>query len=409
MKSFDFRFDSPRVMLRVTSLVNLCLVIFTNVRRCDGFARSPYHVNFLRKPRSHGSVKSLGTASSNAFNTNPVSLSQYLDLQTSYGNNDGSVHCVLNSMADACKDIAGLMRRVMLDRHDGFYRNEDGTEVLNTQGELQQKLDVISNQIMKAAVCKTGHVGLMISEEDEKPCSNSEISQGAAPTGGYVAVFDPLDGSSNIDSGLPTGTIFGIYRSPSTSAADLFATAMKPGKELVAAGYCLYSAATHLVITLRRGVFMFTLDDETNQFILTRSNLQIPSVGSLYTFNDAYSGSWSTGLTRFVQDFRSNAIPGVTLKKPSARYVGALVADAHNVLLHGGVFGYPALPSRPVGKLRLVYEANPLAALMEDAGGSASDGSRRILELGVHDIHQRTPLYFGSKDVVIALEEYIKD
>jgi len=395
-------------MLEVFWLVSLCFMFLFVTDTCYAFARLPQPMNYIRRPVIPKSTARFAAGVPRTTHTDPVTLSEYLRHQTSLYRSDEHLHCLLYSVAEACKEINRRMRCVALDNHDGLHKNEDGIEVMNTQGELQQKLDVISNQIMKASVCSTGHVGLIISEEDEQPCLCAEVTQGSATTGDYVAVFDPLDGSSNIDSGLPTGTIFGFYRNPTTGPADPVATATQSGKELVAAGYCLYSAATHLVITLRRGVFMFTLDDQTNQFMLTRSNMQIPSVGSVYTFNEAYSGSWRPGLSQFVHDFRTNTIPGVILKKPTARYIGALVADAHNILLHGGVFGYPASPSRPAGKLRLVYEANPLAALIEDAGGLATDGGQRILELGVQGIHQRTPLYFGNADIIEALEKYIK-
>jgi fructose-1,6-bisphosphatase I len=184
------------------------------------------------------------------------------------------------------------------------------------------------------------------------------------------------------------------------------------GSELVAAGYCLYSSSTHLAVTLRTGLHIFTLDDVTGEFYLTRSHVKMPSSGSIYSFNDANYETWSPAIQNYVQDFRLKRGPASNPpeydRQPKARYIGALVADLHNVILNGGVFGYPGSMTRPEGKLRLVYEANPLALVAEEAGGRATNGVSRILSLAVGNIHQRTPLFIGSANDVDNISKYIR-
>jgi fructose-1,6-bisphosphatase I len=319
---------------------------------------------------------------------------------------------VLCSIELACRDINRLMRRVSTDNLSGYNGAIEGAKgSVNIQGEDQKKLDVIANRIMKTSLCCSGKVSIVASEEDEEPCLCSAVTDNVAFNGEYAAVFDPLDGSSNIDSGLPTGTIFGIYRNPRYGPTDPLTTVKQKGSELVAAGYCLYSASTHIVITMNSGLHMFTLDDITGEFFLTRSNIKMPRSGSIYSFNDAHAASWEPGVRYFFNDLKAKRIAGLSAhtnaaKKPSARYMGALVADAHNIILNGGIFGYPGTVEKPKGKLRLLYEANPLGLIMEEAGGMASNGKGRILDLVVNDVHQRTPLFIGSILEVTALEKY---
>jgi len=323
-----------------------------------------------------------------------------------------AMYPVLCSIESACRDINRLMRRVSTDNLSGYNTAvEGGKGSVNIQGEDQKKLDVIANRIMKTALCCSGKVSIVASEEDKDPCLCSTVTDNIAFTGEFAAVFDPLDGSSNVDSGLPTGTIFGIYRNPKYGPADPLSTVKQKGSELVAAGYCLYSASTHIVITMRSGLHMFTLDDVTGEFYLTRSNIKMPRSGSIYAFNDAHAANWEPGMKYFLDDLKAKRIAGVSsannkAKKPSSRYMGALVADAHNIILNGGIFGYPGTVDKPSGKLRLLYEANPLGLIMEEAGGMASNGRGRVLDLLVKDIHQRTPLFIGSIEEVSALERY---
>lgn len=321
-----------------------------------------------------------------------------------------SLYSLLCSIESACRDINRLMRRISTDDLSGLHRNAgDELNSVNIQGEDQKKLDVIANRIMKISLCCSGKVSIVASEEDDEPCLCSSVTDNSAFSGEYAAVFDPLDGSSNIDSGLPTGSIFGIYKTPSFGPDDPLTTTKQKGSKLVVAGYCLYSAATHIVITLRTGVHMFTLDDVTGEFFLTRSNVRIPRSGPIYSFNDANSDSWDPAVRYFINDMKHNQIPSLASeKKPSSRYIGAFIADMHNIITNGGIFGYPGSRHAPSGKLRLLYEANPLAAIVEEAGGLASNGFTRISDLQVDDIHQRTPLFIGSVAQVSALERYMR-
>jgi fructose-1,6-bisphosphatase I len=343
---------------------------------------------------------------------------------------------ILISIEQACSDINRLMRRVSTDNLTGYQQGgANATNSVNVQGEDQKKLDIIANRIMKTALCCSGKVSILVSEEDDKACLCSDVTDNQAFNGEYAAVFDPLDGSSNVDSGLPTGTIFGIYRNPNYGSTDPQQVVKQKGSELVVAGYCLYSAATHIVITLRTGVHIFTLDDVEGTFYLTRSNVKIPRSGNIYSFNDANSEDWDPAIRFFINDLKNDRVPGRSNGKPSplppalpatptgqaavipetkprktnavARYMGALVADSHNLLLHGGIFGYPATAKNPKGKLRLLYEANPLALIFEEAGGMAINGKGRILDTKVDNVHQRTPLFLGSVDEIIALQKYI--
>ena len=263
---------------------------------------------------------------------------------------------------------------------------------------------MIANRILKTALCCSGEVFVVASEEDDEPCLCSVVTDNSAFSGDYAAVFDPMDGSSNIDSGLPTGSIIGVYKQPKYSQPDVSATVLQKGSELIFACYCLYSASTHLVCTLRSGVHQFTLDDVSGEFYLTQSNIQIPTSGPIYSFNDANSEKWDPKVRQYLTDFKSAGTG-----KPVARYMGALVADIHNIMRKGGIFGYPGESNKPKGKLRLLYEANPIALILEQAGGRASSGTQRILDIPVTSVHQRTPLFLGSRDNVLALEEAVKD
>jgi fructose-1,6-bisphosphatase I len=320
-----------------------------------------------------------------------------------------ALYPLVTALERACRDINMLMRRITTDNLEGLTKGS----TVNVQGENQKKLDVLANNILKNAICCSGVVKAVASEEEDDPCLCSTVMDSISFNGDYAAVFDPLDGSGNIDSGLPTGTIFGIYKKPKYTQAmsedKLVESIVKQrGQELVAAGYCLYSSSTYLAITLRTGLHIFTLDDVSGEFYLTKANVKIPTSGDTYSFNDAYLSTWSPSIQNFIQDFRSNRLAEETPIKrtPKARYFGALVADVHNILMNGGIFGYPGTSGKPDGKLRLVYEANPLALVLEEAGGRASNGRGRILDMRVNDIHQRTPLFIGSQREVDALEKY---
>jgi fructose-1,6-bisphosphatase I len=271
----------------------------------------------------------------------------------------------------------------------------------NIQGESQQKLDIFAHNIIRQLCDHTGRLCLMVSEEQEDPIYIPEKYS----KGSYVLVFDPLDGSSNIDVNVSIGTIFGIYRCVDEHQRGRAADALQPGKELVAAGYVLYGASTMLVYSTGDGVHGFTLNPEYGEFLLSHPHLALPDPPAYYSVNASYYNRWSPGVQRFIDWLQGIGEAPPTL---SARYIGSLVADFHRNLLRGGIFCYPAENMRDEGKLRLLYEAAPLAFLIEQANGYASNGRQSILELVPEQLHQRTALFIGNRWLVERLEEFIR-
>ncbi|TXT08784.1 hypothetical protein VHUM_02912 [Vanrija humicola] len=259
----------------------------------------------------------------------------------------------------------------------------------NVQGEDQKKLDVLSNDIMVNALSASGKVGVMVSEEID----DAIIVKGSKGT--YACVFDPLDGSSNIDAGVNVGTIFGVYKIKEGSTGGI-SDVLRPGKEMVAAGYTMYGSSCNLVLTTGNGVDGFTLDESLGEFILTHPNIRIPDRGKIYSFNEGNSLHFYPPTIDYL-----NSIKFPANNKPySARYIGSMVADVHRTLLYGGIFGYPDDKKSKDGKLRMLYEAFPMAFLTEQAGGAAITGSQRILDVIPKNIHGRCPVFLGSKDDV---------
>jgi fructose-1,6-bisphosphatase I len=274
---------------------------------------------------------------------------------------------------------------------------------MNVQGESQMKLDVFANQIMIRTHSYTGRLAVMASEEipDIIP-----IPEGYS-TGPYVLVFDPLDGSSNIDVNVSIGTIFGIFKRISEDdEPGTLEDCLQPGRNLLAGGYVIYGSSTMLVYTTGNGVHGFTLDPGVGEFLLSHPYIQIPEKPKYFSVNQGYESTWSESARRYTR-----WLQGMDEEEPrkplSGRYIGSLVADFHRNLMEGGVYYYPRDPERPEGKLRLLYEAAPLAFIAEHAGGSASDGQRPILDIECDDLHQRTPLYIGNCELVNKAEEFI--
>jgi fructose-1,6-bisphosphatase I len=268
----------------------------------------------------------------------------------------------------------------------------------NVQGEQVQKLDVFAQNAIYRAMDHTGLLACMVSEEvdDIIPIPTR------FPAGDYVLVFDPLDGSSNIDVNISIGTIFGVYRRVTASGPGTLADCLQPGHRQVAAGYILYGSSTMMVYTTGAGVHGFTLDPSIGEFLLSHSNLRIPDPDTFYfSANEAYRSRWSPGVRAFLDDLHGRGTA-------ASRYVGSLVADLHRTLLRGGIFLYPRDRRAPNGKLRLVYEANPLAMIVEQAGGRASNGHSRILDRVPEHVHERTPLFIGSASLVDALDDAIR-
>ena len=274
----------------------------------------------------------------------------------------------------------------------------------NVQGEEQQKLDVFANQQMIEALRARQVVCGVGSEEMEDYIA---FDSEEAKKGNYVVLMDPLDGSSNIDVNVSIGTIFSIYRR--VSDAGTLAEErdfLQPGTEIVASGYVIYGSSTMLVFSTGNGVDGFTFDSSVGVFFLSHPNMRIPEEGKVYSINEANYRSFPEGLKQYVEFCRDENPDGS--RKYTARYIGSLVADFHRNLIKGGIYIYPATKGLPEGKLRLQYENNPLAFLVEQAGGRASDGYRRILDINPRELHQRSPLFIGSSKMVEKAEELMK-
>lgn len=271
----------------------------------------------------------------------------------------------------------------------------------NVQGETVQKLDVLANQILVRCVEAGGHVCVMASEENEDIIP---IADGF-PAGKYVLMFDPLDGSSNIDVCMSIGTIFSVHRRVTKTGPGSAKDCLQRGTEQVAAGYILYGSSTVLVYTTGDGVHGFTLDPLVGEFFLSHENIRIPERGSMYSINEGNSMRWSSELREWAAWIKSEEAPGG--KPYSHRYIGTLVADFHRTLIKGGIFGYPADVKNPQGKLRLLYECSPVAFIAEAAGGAASTGADRVLEIEPETLHQRVPFFVGSRRDVEDLERFL--
>jgi len=273
----------------------------------------------------------------------------------------------------------------------------------NVQGEAVQKLDVFAQDVIYRAMDHTGHLCCMVSEELEDFIPIPE----KFPAGEYVLLFDPLDGSSNIDVNVSIGTIFSIVRKVSDCERGSLEDCLQPGSRQLAAGYVVYGSSTMMVYTTGNGVHGFTLDPSIGEFLLSHENIQIPEpTTAFYSVNEAYADRWSPGMRAFMQDFKER---GASPEGGgySSRYIGSLVADFHRTLLRGGIFMYPRDTRNPEGKLRLLYEASPLAMIAEQAGGRASDGEQDILDIVPTGLHQRTPLFIGSAGLVTRAEQFL--
>ncbi len=305
----------------------------------------------------------------------------------------GELSGILYDMALAGKMIANKVRSAGLADILG------ATSDTNVQGEVQQKLDVIANEIIIKAVDHGGRLCAMASEEEPDII---HIPEGFR-NGKYVLLFDPLDGSSNIDVNVPVGTIFSAYHRITRGARGEMEDMLQPGRRQVAAGYVIYGSSTMLVYTTGQGAHGFTLDPSIGEFLLSHPNIRIPERARYLSVNDAYEQDWPEHTRQLMRRYRG--LDGV--RKPlNVRYVGSLVADFHRNLLGGGVFCYPANERSQRGKLRLLYEASPLAFIAEQAGGMATDGHRRILDIEPTELHGRTPLYIGSKAEVETVAEF---
>ena len=329
-----------------------------------------------------------------------ITLNRHImEQEREYPGATGEFTGLLTQMALAAKIISREVNKAGLVNILGF------TGIQNIQGEKVQKLDVFANETIVEAFEHSGHVCVMASEESAEPISPSSDY----PRGKYVLLFDPLDGSSNIDACITIGTIFSVHKKISAGPDGTMEDLLQPGDHQVAAGYVVYGSSTMLVYTTGSGVHGYTLDPSVGEFLLSHENIRIPERGSIYSANEGNYQYWRPEVQRYI-DYLHEKDPAS--KRPySARYVGSLVADFHRTLLYGGIFLYPAdtkEPKQPVGKLRLLYEAAPLALITREAGGRASTGTEDILGLQPTRLHQRVPLFIGSREDVTMAEAYVQ-
>lgn len=323
-----------------------------------------------------------------------TTLSRYIiEEEHKHTGTTGEFSRLLEQIAFAGKILAREIARAALVGKLGLAGEENPT------GDVQKKLDIYSNEIMLEAFTKTHLVAGIASEELQETESMSSHSQAK-----YLLCMDPLDGSSNTDVNAPLGTIFGIYRRTSSARVADPGEFLRQGSEQVAAGYVLYGTSTVLVYTVGNGVHGFTLDHGVGEFILSHESITCPAKGQIYSANVGRHKDWAAGIRKYL-DYITDR-DKATGRPYSLRYTGALVADLHRCLLDGGIYFYPGDPGNKQGKLRLLYECAPLAFVAEQAGGAASTGEHRILDVRAQDIHQRTPFVIGSRDEVALYEKF---
>ena len=321
-----------------------------------------------------------------------TSLSRYLvEQQRAKNNIPPELRLLLEVVARACKSISHAVNKGALGGVLGSAQSE------NVQGEVQKKLDIIANEVLIEANEWGGHLAAMASEEMD----SIYLVPNRYPQGEYLLLFDPLDGSSNIDVNVSIGTIFSVLKKPEGSASVSEADFLQQGSAQVAAGYCVYGPQSTLVLTVGDGVAMFTLDREQGSFVLTQENVSIPADTQEFAINMSNMRHWAPPVKQYIDDCLAGKA-GLRGKDFNMRWVASMVADVHRILTRGGVFMYPwdqREPNKP-GKLRLMYEANPMAWLIEQAGGAATDGHQRIMDIQPQELHQRVSVFLGSKNEV---------
>jgi fructose-1,6-bisphosphatase I len=328
-----------------------------------------------------------------------VTLSRYLIEQTRSNNTPADLRFLIEVVARACNAVSkGALGGVL-----------GATETENIQGEVQKKLDVLSNEILLEANEWGGHLAGMASEEMD----NAYQIPGKYPKGAYLLVFDPLDGSSNIDVNVSVGTIFSVLRCPGECFTQNDALGeeafLQPGTKQVAAGYAIYGPQTMLMLTLGNGVMGFTLDRELGSFVLTHENIRVPESTAEFAINMSNQRHWEAPVQRYVGELLAGN-EGPLNKNYNMRWIASMVADVHRILTRGGMFMYPKDSREPgkAGKLRLMYEANPMSFIIEQAGGAATTGTQRILDVQPESLHQRVPVFLGSKEEVERVTAYHK-
>ncbi len=332
------------------------------------------------------------------MSTSRISLTRYLiEQERIHGTLPPQLRLLLEVVARSCKSISLSVTKGALGDILGATTTE------NIQGEVQKKLDIIANEVLIEANEWGGHLAAMASEEMD----SIHVIPNRYPQGEYLLLFDPLDGSSNIDVNVSIGTIFSVLKKPENTPAVGEVDFLQPGSKQVAAGYCVYGPQTTLVLTVGNGVAMFTLDREQGSFVLTQENIQVPEDTQEFAINMSNMRHWAAPVKRYVDECLAGE-EGVREKNFNMRWIASMVADVHRILTRGGVFMYPwdkREPNKP-GKLRLMYEANPMSWLIEQAGGAATNGQQRILDLQPAGLHERVSVILGSKNEVARVTRY---
>ncbi|SEI71943.1 class 1 fructose-bisphosphatase [Frateuria terrea] len=335
----------------------------------------------------------------------PVSLIQFLIEERRAGRINAELSLLIEVVARACKRIAVATSKGALG---GVLGNagSPGSLSMNVQGEAQKKLDVISNEILLEANAWGGHLAACASEEMEDPQPIPDMY----PKGNHLLLFDPLDGSSNIDVNISVGTIFSVLRCPEHVTEPKVEDFLQPGTQQLAAGYVVYGPATLLVLTFGHGTHEFTLDREVGSFMLSRRDIRIPVDTAEFAINMSNQRHWEAPMQRYVGELLAGK-EGPRGKDFNMRWVASMVADVHRIITRGGVFFYPldAKIKAKGGKLRLMYEANPMAFIIEQAGGAATTGRERIMELQPTGLHQRVPVFLGSRGEVEVATRYHRE
>lgn len=331
-----------------------------------------------------------------SFSSSIITVQQHiLQEQKRFPGASGEFSWLLSGITIATKLIQAKVRRAGLSDILGEQGN------VNVQGEVQQRLDVYANEVLVHCLSARESIGVLASEENEEPLLVHKGSEKA----NYAVVFDPLDGSSNIDVNVSVGTTFSILRRPEGVGLDEPEKwVLQPGNQQIAAGYVVYGSSTILVYSVGNGVHGFTLDPAVGAFMLSHPNMKMPEQGKYYSVNEAYRNTFPAHYKEYIDRLRGGDLGHAY----ASRYIGSMVADFHRTLLKGGVFMYPPTQANRSGKLRLLYEANPVAFLAEQAGGSATDGTQRVLDIQPTSIHQRTPIVVGSRVEMAEFERLVQ-
>jgi len=312
--------------------------------------------------------------------------------------------------ADATGEFSGLLHDLALAAKlvwrevskAGLVNILGTTDRMNVSGDVVKKLDEFADETIYKAMDHGGHVCVMASEENEDILHIPDQYL----AGKYVLLFDPLDGSSNIDANITIGSIFSVFKRVTTSGKGTLQDCLQPGYKQVAAGYIIYGSSTIFVYSTGHGVHGFTLDPSVGEFLLSHENIRIPQKGKIYSLNEGNFSQWSEGMQRYIKYLKE---PDAATGRPySLRYIGTMVGDAHRTLLYGGIFAYPGDVKNPQGKLRLMYECNPMAYIIEQAGGRSSDGTKSILQIQPTALHEHTPVFLGSAEDMKMCEDFLQ-